>query len=141
MASAPAASLWPHPICRPLSHHDEAIAYHEGVPGHHMQLSVQQQLRTAQVPLTVWASTLMWKVGALRRTTRQRDRLLPGPASDYGRSPLNFSAPCVWSSIPESMRKGWTAIRLWISCASPALWMSQRSSLRPIGTLLACAGA
>ncbi len=23
---------------------DEAIAYHEGVPGHHMQLSVQQQL-------------------------------------------------------------------------------------------------
>src|SRR5579871_2613692 len=24
---------------------DEAIAYHEGVPGHHMQLSVQQQLR------------------------------------------------------------------------------------------------
>ncbi|HWY21951.1 MAG TPA: DUF885 domain-containing protein [Candidatus Acidoferrum sp.] len=24
---------------------DEAIAYHEGIPGHHMQLSVQQQLR------------------------------------------------------------------------------------------------
>ena len=24
---------------------DEAIAYHEGVPGHHMQLSIQQQLR------------------------------------------------------------------------------------------------
>src|SRR5258708_32537828 len=23
---------------------DEAIAYHEGIPGHHMQLSVQQQL-------------------------------------------------------------------------------------------------
>src|SRR5258708_7402601 len=23
---------------------DEAVAYHEGVPGHHMQLSVQQQL-------------------------------------------------------------------------------------------------
>ena len=30
---------------------DEAIAYHEGVPGHHMQLSVQQQLTgSAQVP-------------------------------------------------------------------------------------------
>src|SRR5438270_4581244 len=24
---------------------DEAVAYHEGIPGHHMQLSVQQQLK------------------------------------------------------------------------------------------------
>ena len=28
----------------PLAVNDEAIAYHEGIPGHHMQLSIQRQL-------------------------------------------------------------------------------------------------
>ena len=45
MASAPAASSWRHPISQQRSLiDDEAIAYHEGIPGHHMQLSVAQQL-------------------------------------------------------------------------------------------------
>ena len=35
---------------------DEAIAYHEGVPGHHMQLSVQQQL--AGLPSSVCMSSI-----------------------------------------------------------------------------------
>ncbi len=44
-ASAPAASPSPSPTPRNRSFiNDEAVAYHEGVPGHHLQISIQQSL-------------------------------------------------------------------------------------------------
>ena len=59
---------------------DEAIAYHEGVPGHHMQLSVQQQLRgIAQVSAArPRLQRLHRGLGAVRRATGQRGRFLSG---------------------------------------------------------------
>src|SRR6267142_1565674 len=33
------------------------------------------------------------------------------------------------------MQRAGHATRLWISCASPGLWMSRQSNLKPIGTL------
>jgi uncharacterized protein (DUF885 family) len=45
----------------------EAIAYHEGIPGHHLQISIAQEL-----------DGLHRRLGALRRAPRQGCRLLPG---------------------------------------------------------------
>ena len=60
---------------------DEAIAYHEGVPGHHMQLSVQQQLTgLAEVPAArSRLQRVRRRLGIVRRATWQRSRLLSGP--------------------------------------------------------------
>ena len=86
---------------------DEAIAYHEGIPGHHMQLSVQQQLTglpkfrlhglgfNAYIEgWALYAEQLGKEVGFYR---------IPFPIT--AGSPRNFSAPCVWWSTPESTRK------------------------------------
>ena len=66
---------------------DEATAYHEGIPGHHMQLSVQQQL--TGLPKfrlhNLGLQRLYRRLGPVRRATRQRSRLLQDPVSDYGR--------------------------------------------------------
>ena len=66
---------------------DEAIAYHEGIPGHHMQLSVQQQL--SGLPkfrlhgLSFTAYTEGW---ALYAEQLGKDvGFYTEPASDYGR--------------------------------------------------------
>jgi len=51
---------------------DEAIAYHEGVPGHHMQLSVAAATdRVAEVP-PAWSrlQCVHRRVGFVRRATR-----------------------------------------------------------------------
>ena len=49
----------------------EVIAYHEGLPGHHMQISIAQELkRHSQVPHTGWQHGLCRRVGALHRGTR-----------------------------------------------------------------------
>ena len=72
----------------------EATAYHEGIPGHHMQRSVQQQLKgPAQVsPLRRRLHRLHRRLGTLRRRARQGDRLLPGPRLRL-RSPLLRTLP------------------------------------------------
>ena len=59
---------------------NEAIAYHEGIPGHHMQLSVQQQLaRAAEVsPARSRLQRLHRGLGSLRGATRQGSWLLSG---------------------------------------------------------------
>ena len=66
---------------------DEAIAYHEGIPGHHMQISVQQQLDgTAEVPAArTGLQRLHRGLGAVRGATGQRSWLLPG--SGFGLRP------------------------------------------------------
>src|SRR5277367_6153688 len=66
---------------------DEAIAYHEGIPGHHMQLSVQQQLtglpKFRQHGLGFNAYTEGW---ALYAEQLGKDvGFYTDPVSDYGR--------------------------------------------------------
>src|SRR5246127_4009646 len=66
---------------------DEAIAYHEGVPGHHMQLSVQQQLtdlpKFRQHGLGFNAYVEGWALYA--EQLGKEVGLYQDPASDYGR--------------------------------------------------------
>jgi uncharacterized protein (DUF885 family) len=66
---------------------DEAIAYHEGVPGHHMQLSVQQQLlglpKFRQHGLGFNAFTEGWALYA--EQLGKEVGFYQDPVSDYGR--------------------------------------------------------
>jgi uncharacterized protein (DUF885 family) len=89
---------------------DEAIAYHEGIPGHHMQLSVQQQL--SGLPkfrlhgLSFTAYTEGW---ALYAEQLGKDvGFYKDPASDYGRlsSELFRAVRLVVDTGIHS--KGWT---------------------------------
>jgi uncharacterized protein (DUF885 family) len=66
---------------------DEAIAYHEGVPGHHMQLSIQQQLgdlpKFRQHGLGFNAYTEGWALYA--EQLGKEVGFYQDPISDYGR--------------------------------------------------------
>jgi uncharacterized protein (DUF885 family) len=66
---------------------DEAIAYHEGVPGHHMQLSIQQQLeglpKFRQHGLGFNAYVEGWALYA--EQLGKEVGFYQGPVSDYGR--------------------------------------------------------
>jgi uncharacterized protein (DUF885 family) len=66
---------------------DEAIAYHEGIPGHHMQLSVQQQLgglpRFRLHGLLISAYTEGWALYA--EQLGKEVGFYQDPVSDYGR--------------------------------------------------------
>ncbi len=66
---------------------DEAIAYHEAVPGHHMQLSVQQQLqglpKFRQHGLSFTAYTEGWALYA--EELGKEIGFYQDPASDFGR--------------------------------------------------------
>ncbi len=89
---------------------DEAIAYHEGIPGHHMQLSVQQQLtglpKFRQHGLGFTAYTEGW---ALYAEQLGKDvGFYQDPVSDYGRlsSELFRAVRLVVDTGIHS--KGWT---------------------------------
>jgi len=64
----------------------EDRAYHEGLPGHHLQISIAQELTDVpdfrKLPRV---HGLQRRVGSLRGTVGQGCWLLPGPYSDYGR--------------------------------------------------------
>jgi len=88
----------------------EAIAYHEGVPGHHLQISIGQELaglpdfrRNGQYTAFVegWAlysERLGKEVGFYQ-----------DPYSDYGRlGKRKCGAVFVWSSTPACTKKHWS---------------------------------
>ncbi|WP_230474972.1 DUF885 domain-containing protein [Dyella monticola] len=65
---------------------DETIAYHEGIPGHHLQISLQQQLRglpTFRLHLVYNAYAEGWAVYA--EALGKEIGFYQSPASDYGR--------------------------------------------------------
>jgi uncharacterized protein (DUF885 family) len=65
---------------------DETIAYHEGIPGHHLQISVQQKLTGLpkfRLHLTYNAYAEGWAVYA--EALGKEVGFFQGPASDYGR--------------------------------------------------------
>lgn len=65
---------------------DETIAYHEGIPGHHLQISIQQKLAGLpefRLHLTYNAYTEGWAVYA--EALGKEVGFFQGPASDYGR--------------------------------------------------------
>jgi uncharacterized protein (DUF885 family) len=89
---------------------DEAIAYHEGVPGHHMQLSVQQQLtglpkfRLHRIGFTAYIEG--WALYA--EQLGKEVGFYQNPVSDYGRlsSELFRAVRLVVDTGIHS--KGWT---------------------------------
>ena len=89
---------------------DEAVAYHEGVPGHHMQLSVQQQLtglpKFRQHGLGFNAYSEGWALYA--EQLGKEVGFYPDPVSDYGRlsSELFRAVRLVVDTGIHS--KGWT---------------------------------
>ena len=89
---------------------DEAIAYHEGVPGHHMQLSIQQQLtglpKFRQHSLGFTAYTEGW--GLYAEQLGKEVGFYQDPVSDYGRlsSELFRAVRLVVDTGIHS--KGWT---------------------------------
>jgi uncharacterized protein (DUF885 family) len=89
---------------------DEAIAYHEGIPGHHMQLSVQQQLpglpKFRQHTLGVNAYIEGWALYA--EQLGKEVGFYQDPVSDYGRlsSELFRAVRLVVDTGIHS--KGWT---------------------------------
>ena len=86
---------------------DEAIAYHEGIPGHHMQLSVQQQLtglpKFRLHGLGFNAYIEGWALYAEELGKKSASIKTPCPIM-AGCLP-NFSAPCGSWSIPEFIPK------------------------------------
>jgi hypothetical protein len=74
MASGRAVS-WLEPRMLP----SETVAYHEGIPGHHMQVSIQQLTGLPEFRLYLINSSLCRRLGPLRGDVRQGDRIFPGP--------------------------------------------------------------
>ena len=65
---------------------DEAIAYHEGIPGHHMQLSVQQQITgLPKFRLHVGFTAYIEGWGLYAEQLGKEVGLYQDPVSDYGR--------------------------------------------------------
>jgi len=65
---------------------DETIAYHEGIPGHHLQISIQQQLKGLpqfRLHLTYNAYAEGWAVYS--ESLGKEIGFFQNPASDYGR--------------------------------------------------------
>jgi uncharacterized protein (DUF885 family) len=93
---------------------DEAIAYHEGIPGHHMQLSVQQQLsglpRFRLHGLGFNAYTEGWALYA--EQLGKEVGFYQDPVSDYGRlsSELFRAVRLVVDTGIHS--KGWTRVQV-----------------------------
>jgi uncharacterized protein (DUF885 family) len=65
---------------------DEAIAYHEGIPGHHLQLSVQQQITgLPKFRLHVGFTAYIEGWGLYAEQLGKEVGLYQDPVSDYGR--------------------------------------------------------
>ena len=66
--------------CHRLLLNVEAIAYHEGIPGHHLQFSIaQEQTDLPAVPQIRGLQRLLRRLGILRRAAGKGVGLLPGP--------------------------------------------------------------
>ena len=115
---------------------DEAIAYHEGVPGHHMQLSVQQQLeglpkfRLHGLGFNAYVEGWALYAEQLGKEVGFYQVLFP----ITGVFPQSSFARCVWWLTLGFTPRDGAAIRWWNFSASPVRWMSRRSSPRPTAT-------
>jgi transcriptional regulator with XRE-family HTH domain len=64
----------------------ESIAYHEGIPGHHLQISIAHELTgTCPSSANTKATRLTPRAGGSTPSGWARMWVLPGPYSDYGR--------------------------------------------------------
>jgi uncharacterized protein (DUF885 family) len=89
---------------------DEAIAYHEGIPGHHMQLSVQQQLTgLPKFRLHGLGFTAYTEGWALYAEQLGKDvGFYKDPVSDYGRLSSEFFRAVRLVVDTGIHSKGWT---------------------------------
>jgi len=113
---------------------DEAIAYHEGIPGITCSCRFSNSLSDCPGSVcTACSSTPMSKAGRsmrnswVKRWASTRTRFLT-----TGVFLPNYSEPCGSSSTREFTPRAGAAIRWWLSSANRARWMSPRSSPRPI---------
>ena len=101
---------------------DEATAYHEGIPGHHLQLSVQQQLvglpKFRLYGLGFNAYTEGWALYA--EQLGKEVGFYQDPVSDYGRLTSELFRAHVSLLTRESLRDG-HAIKLWVPSQSGAI--------------------
>ena len=88
----------------------EAMAFHEGIPGHHLQLAIASRARRrAGVPQAPAQLGVRRGLGALHRAPRRRD----GPLhrrrrpDGHARRPTRC-APAGWSSTPGCTHSGWS---------------------------------
>jgi uncharacterized protein (DUF885 family) len=111
---------------------DEATAYHEGIPGHHMQLSVAQQLTACPRSASIRSTQAISKAGrsmpssSARRSASTRTRSAISAACR-----ASCSAPCGSSSIPASTLRAGPATRWWISSARVARSTNRQSRPKP----------
>jgi uncharacterized protein (DUF885 family) len=97
---------------------DEAIAYHEGIPGHHMQLSIQRQLteipRFRQQGLGFTAFVEGWALYA--EQLGKEVGFYQDPVSDYGRLSSELLRAVRLVVDTGSTPRDGRAIRYWSSC-------------------------
>jgi uncharacterized protein (DUF885 family) len=100
---------------------NEAIAYHEGIPGHHMVSA------STHIP----KGGLCTQSNSARRSGSTKTRSRTTAASRQ-----NFSEQYAWWSTRESTRRDGHGIKSWTSSASLVRLMSLLSSPRPTATSL-----
>ena len=97
---------------------DEAIAYHEGIPGHHMQLSIQRQLtdipKFRQQGLGFTAFVEGWALYA--EQLGKEVGFYQDPISDYGRLSSELLRAVRLVVDTGSTPRDGRAIRYWSSC-------------------------
>ncbi len=91
----------------------EAIAYHEGVPGHHLQISIGQELQGLPD---------FRKSASARRSVSTKTSTV---TTDGWRT--KCGAPSAWSSTPECMRNTGRVSRWWTFFTATRRWMSPMS--------------
>ena len=101
----------------------EAIAYHEGVPGHHLQISIGQELQGLPDFRKNGDYTAFIEGWALYSERLGKEiGFYQDAYSDYGRLRTRCGAPFAWSLIPGCTRSIGHASRWWIYFIAIPRW-------------------
>jgi uncharacterized protein (DUF885 family) len=113
----------------------EALAFHEAVPGHHLQLAIAQDLRELPAFRRHAGSTAFIEGWGLY-SERLSDEMASIRATSTGSgSPHSMAgAPVAWSSTPASTPWAGRATGPSGSCSSTPRWRPTTSSMRSIDT-------
>ena len=113
----------------------EDIAYHEGIPGHHLQISIAQEL-TGLPEFRKYGATRPTVEGwGLYAEQLGKDvGFYQDPYSDYGRLEATSGAPSAWWSTPASTPRAGPASRWSITSTSTPMSTSPASSPKSTAT-------
>ena len=113
----------------------ESTAYHEGIPGHHMQISIAQELPSLppfRQQEYYTAYTEGWALYAER--IGKEVGFYQDPYSDYGRLKARCCAPSAWWWTPGCMTRNGRASRWSISSTRTPTSARRWCRARPTGT-------